>query len=96
MTDLASLINRRRRQILVHSFLYYRLNESIISDNTFDLWAKELVDLQTENPAIASEVPYAKEFEGFDGSSGYDLPHFYPEIQAVGLQLLKFHKEAES
>ncbi len=42
MFDLLEWVNRRQRQILVHSFLYYQLNENIIDDFTFDKWSKEL------------------------------------------------------
>ena len=73
--EIGELINRRRRSIAVHSFLYYHLSESIISDHLFDKWSKELVDLQAKYPAIAEKVTYqANYFRGWDGSSGYDLP----------------------
>lgn len=44
--EILALINRRRRQILVHSFLYYRMNTSIIPDSTYDEWARDLAELQ--------------------------------------------------
>jgi NAD-dependent DNA ligase len=83
------LITRRRRQILVHSFLYYQLNESIIEDSIFDLWSKELAELQQQYPEESAKAIYAKDFGDFDGSSGYDLPYSYPEIQNVGYRLLR-------
>jgi NAD-dependent DNA ligase len=84
-SDIAQLITRRRNQILVHSCLYYRLNDSVIPDYTFDLWSKELADLQTQFPHIAEQCDYHKEFEKFDGSSGFDLPIHDPRVigQAV-------------
>jgi hypothetical protein len=90
---ILELINRRRRQILVHSFLYYQLNESIISDHTFDMWCKELVELQEKYPHIAEKGVFAREFKDFDGSSGFDLPFHYPEIQNTGYRLLRIHKK---
>ncbi|MFX3623092.1 MAG: hypothetical protein ACE3JP_03345 [Ectobacillus sp.] len=51
--EVASPIKRRRRQLIVHSYGYYRLNETIISDHTFDQWSKELVELQEKYPAIS-------------------------------------------
>lgn len=68
------LINRRRRQILIHSYLYYRRAENIIDDYTYDMWSKELADLQEKYPDIAKECVYANDFKDFDGSSGFDLP----------------------
>jgi NAD-dependent DNA ligase len=94
--QIKELINRRRRQLTVHSFLYYQLDTNIISDHTFDIWAKELSDLQHKYPDIAKECIYADEFKDFDGSSGFDLPFHYPEIQSVGYRLLNTHKKKTS
>jgi hypothetical protein len=87
------LITRRRRRILVHSFLYYRLNESIIEDYIFDLWSKELAELQKQYPEESAKSIYAKDFKDFDGSSGYYLPYSHPEIQNVGYRLLRISKK---
>ena len=72
--SIAELLNRRRRQILVHSVIYYKMNDNLISDTTWSAWATELEDLQAKYPGIAAKVPYAKEFEGFDHSTGMNLP----------------------
>jgi len=74
----------RRRQILLHSFLYYQLNESLIDDYVFDKWSKELADLQLRYPNEAMQAVYAEEFKDFDGSSGYDIPYSRMETQTVG------------
>ena len=72
--SIAKLITRRRRQILVHSVIYYRLNDNIISDQQWSEWALELENLQTQYPDIASECPLADAFKGFDHSTGENLP----------------------
>lgn len=72
--EIAELINRRRRQILVHSVIYYRLNDNLIPDSTWSRWAVELDKLQKTYPDIAVKVPYAKAFADFDPSTGYNLP----------------------
>lgn len=72
--DKYALINRRRRQILVHSIIYYRYNTSLISDAEWTRRALELVELQKQYPDIAQKVPYADAFKNFDGSTGFDLP----------------------
>lgn len=72
--SIAELLNRRRRQILVHSVIYYKMNNNLISDSTWSAWATELEELQAKYPEIAAKVPYAKEFEGFDHSTGMNLP----------------------
>lgn len=76
MTDkeIASLIYRRRQQILVHSVLYYRMNENLIDDATWSRWALQLEELQAEYPEIAKKVPLYEEFKNFDHSTGSDLP----------------------
>jgi len=71
--EIKELITRRRRQILVHSAIYYRLNSSVISDHKFDEWCNELVELQDKHPEIASECPYNVSFHDFEGQTGYDL-----------------------
>ena len=71
---IAELIHRRRRQILVHSVIYYKMDQNIIPDHQWSAWANELQKLQTDYPDIASEVWGAEAFEDFDGSSGFDLP----------------------
>lgn len=92
--DVISLINRRRRQILVHSCLYYRLDENIIGDYTYDKWAKELANLHKNNLHLLDKCIYNQYFGdfGLDGNcSGYALPHHLPEIVNKALQLLENH-----
>ena len=89
MSELLEWMNRRERQLLVHSFLYYQLNENIISDHTFDLWSKELAKAIIDHPETFKQSVYADGFKNFDGSSGYDLPFHLPEIQNTGYRLLK-------
>ena len=44
--ELTALINRRRRQILVHSIIYYKLDDNLISDSDWSDLANELDALQ--------------------------------------------------
>lgn len=91
--DIKALINRRRRQILIHSFIYYRLNSNIWTDEKFDSACNELVRLQAEYPQIAETCAYHEYFEGFDGSSGFDLPLHLPEVVEMGQKVLRLHQE---
>lgn len=72
--QVKELITRRRRQVLIHSIIYYELDDCIISDHQWQDWADELAKLQEQYPDIAEECPYADEFRDFDGSSGFNLP----------------------
>lgn len=93
MTDIEikALIQRRRLQILVHSCIYYVFGSSLISDNQWKDWAVELVALQKANPKIANEVKYAKEFKGFDPSTGYNLPIREENVMSRALRLIRWH-----
>lgn len=89
---IEELINRRRRQILVHSAIYYRFSSSLVEDLTFDSWGLQLANLQTKYPQIASKCAYADDFKGFDGSSGFHLPHADPHIVSIAVMLLNNKK----
>lgn len=72
---IAEKIQQRRYQMLVHSYIYYNMNENIVSDSKWSAWATELAELQNKYPDIAKVVPYDKDFAGWDGSSGAFLEY---------------------
>lgn len=74
MQTIKERIKQRRFQIIVHSYIYYELNDNIVSDAKWSKWAKELVELQKLYPEESSEVIYADAFKDFDGSTGFNLP----------------------
>lgn len=71
----AALIRQRRAQMLVHSHLYYVLGTSIVSDNVWQGWANELVELQRAEPADSDIGFYDPEFKDWDGATGMHLPN---------------------
>ena len=71
---IVEMIRRRRAQMLIHSCLYYELNESMVSDHQWQAWADELAELQRQNPDKCVIGFYDEEFKDWDGSSGYHLP----------------------
>lgn len=80
-------IARRRRQILVHSCIYYTLNDNIISDEQWTLWAQQLAKLQKK---FGWKIGfYDREFRGFNGSTGHHLPTTDPSIMNVAIRLLR-------
>jgi len=85
----AEFIHRRRLQITIHSCIYYRMNENIISDHQWAAWAKELVEAQERFPDIAEKELWAKEFADFDGSTGFHLPIHEPGVIARAQRLLR-------
>lgn len=90
--EIAAKISRRRRQILVHSIIYYRLNDTIVPDHKWAEWAKELVALQKQYPEIAETCELAAAFKDFDASTGYDLPLGDAHYYAVAEWLLDYHR----
>jgi hypothetical protein len=89
--SISEKIQQRRYQMLVHSYLYYQLGESIVSDHDFDRWANELVWLQKTYTKESKVARFYDEFEDFDGSSGFDLPYTMTSIQVIGDKLLRNH-----
>ena len=81
--------NRLVRQFLVHSYLYYRLDESLISDQQYDELAQKLRKGLTPSETDANLT--FKEYLGSINSaeaSGYSLRHYPAEIISTALNLL--------
>ena len=72
--EIAELIQQRRYQILIHSCIYYHLNQNIISDKKWDAWARELKTLQEHYPDIAKQITLYEYFKDWDASTGAFLP----------------------
>ena len=70
--SLVEKIRQRRHQMLVHSYLYYSMDESVVSDGKWQHWADELVELQKQEKVIGF---YDEVFAEWDGSTGMHLPH---------------------
>jgi hypothetical protein len=83
------LLSQRIRQFLVHSFLYYRLDESVIPDQQYDELCRELRDLLQEQPS-SEDLPYRELLESARSSegSGFAIRNYPPEIVSTALHLL--------
>ena len=86
---IKALILRRRLQVWVHSMIYYNLNANIVSDAVWSRWAEDLECLQTMYPKLAAQVEHADVFEGFDHSTGANLPDDNEQINNKAAYLLK-------
>lgn len=93
--NIANLIKRRRFQILVHSYIYYRLNDNIISNVVFDRWAEELIELQKKHPDLSKNIELYDFFSDFtDISDAARLPlDNDPRLDSRARQLLRDCKE---
>ena len=96
MQTIKEKIKQRRLQILVHSYIYYELNDNIISDNTWNRWAHELVELQKKYSEEAKSTQYYEEFKNFDGSTGMDLAYLNDFIVNRAKYLLAMKKSLKS
>lgn len=89
---IKSEILRRRKQILVHSCLYYQYNTNLIEDWQYDKIARRLAELQIAHPDISNNLGYHdKDFKGFGEDhcySGFNLPRSSPEVVATAERLL--------
>lgn len=72
--EIAELIQQRRLQLFVHSYIYYNLDSNVITDKKWDEWARELVKLQSDYPEISEGVRYYDAFKDWDASTGAFLP----------------------
>ena len=90
---IAEKIQQRRLQMLVHSYIYYRMDDNIVTDHKWSAWATELADLQNKYPNIEKQVPFRKGFEDWDGSSGAFLPLNEPWIKTKARKLLGLPEE---
>lgn len=75
---LSEKIRQRRTQMLVHSYLYYSLDENVVDDAKWQEWADELVSLQKtwKDLDMTKKIDFYDDvFADWDGSTGMHLPH---------------------
>ena len=85
---IAEKIQQRRLQMIVHSAIYYILNDNIVSDSKWSQWGRELKDLQEKYPDIANKVIFAGAFKDWDASTGFNLPIHDDWVTKRAIQLL--------
>jgi hypothetical protein len=74
MSTISEKIKQRRLQLWVHSCIYYKLNQNIIDDATWNKWSEELVELQEKYLEESKNTEYYEIFSDWDGSTGAFLP----------------------
>ena len=82
-------INRLIRQFLIHSYLYYRLDESLISDQQYDELARGLRESLASSDSDAN-LTFKEQLGSISGSeaSGYSIRQYPAEIISSALHLL--------
>ena len=95
--QVQSKIRQRRSQMLVHSRIYYVLDENIVSDDTWQKWANELRDLQKQYPEYCKIGFFDKEFSDWNGDTGAMLPLKDPYVVNKTQQVInQWYKENEN
>ena len=83
------LIQQKIRQYLVHSFIYYQLDESIISDSNYDKICADVSKLISDNSGKNS-LPFNDLLISSltENASGYSIGNYPQEIISAALHLL--------
>ncbi len=83
-----ALLRQKALQFLVHSFLYYRLDEPVINDVLFDSIAEELRALRATAPE--AEMPFADIVDPQLGpeASAFSIRAYPPTIVTTAFKLL--------
>ena len=73
--DIYTQISFLQRVILIHSFLYYMLDNSMWSDKKYDEMAHRLSEMQSRITQVdlTTNTDYGYVFADFDGTTGFDL-----------------------
>lgn len=93
MQTIEEKIKQRRQQMLVHSILYYEFDSPIISDKLYDVWARELVQLQKDYPKESKNTILYDTFSNWDGNTGYDVYQCQEKYYDIARKLLLLYKE---
>lgn len=65
-----------QRYIIVHSYIYYELNNNVISDRKYDEKSKELVSLKNKYPNLWKNSYYYAQFtDDYNGCTGFTFWH---------------------
>ena len=65
-----------RKQVIVHSYIYYECDDNIIDDWIWSEWARCLQYLQEKYPEYSEMVSYEyDQFKDFDWSTGFDFKY---------------------
>lgn len=85
---LQDRIKHLRISLTVHSYIYYDLNDNIISDEMWQHMADELTMLQLSNPELCTIGVFDAAFKDWNGSTGMHLNKSY-ETHNKAITLLR-------
>ena len=91
--QIKAKIRQRRAQMLIHSCIYYELNDNIVSDHRWQAWADELESLQRSNSNCCDIGFFDREFANWTGATGNHLPHRHPWVLAKAQYIIMLHRK---
>lgn len=94
--EVAERIRQRRAQMLIHSCIYYEMDDNIISDHKWQEWADELTDLQNYWPELCEQNFFDEHFKDWTGATGNHLPHRHPWVYNKAMQILQWNRREQS
>ena len=72
MEEISETIKRKRTWLMVHAYIYYMLDDNLVTDAQYDTVCVELVDLQKAH-GVNHEF-YDEVFYDWTGATGMHLP----------------------
>lgn len=85
---------RRQQQFLMHSYVYYVLDDNLIPDAQYDWLCKRLAELMDRFPEVAAGLPYTPICQGLDDSaSGYYIKKYPGQIRTIALRSLWINRK---
>lgn len=95
--QMAELIQRRMRQFLIHSFAYYKLDQTMITDHTYDRLCHHLSELMKQYPDVAKLNPYYGLCQGIENNgSGFYIDIYPDSIVTTTFRLLWLDKKRKN
>lgn len=73
MLSITDKISFRERQILIHSYLYYHRDTSVINDSEYDKLSHGLAEMIKQYPNEFIESDYFIHFTDWTPATGFDL-----------------------
>jgi len=90
-------IDRLQRIIILHSYIYYHLDDNVLTDFEYDSKAHRLAAYKQEYPELWKSSKYYEQFgDDYDGSTGFGLyDRLDPEQQKIIRHIAKYRHEKE-
>lgn len=90
-----------QRRVLVYSIAYYEQDTNIVTDMEYDSVAQQLAGIWEQlSPKEQSQTRYGYAFDGFDGSTAFDIPkqlqpEDYEQLRNMTMHIIANGKEGK-